>query len=307
MTIKLNVPLFAHESLRMKSIKNFLPFILVLSLLVCGKANAQEIESLRRACEAGAAKDCAALAYRYFFGMGVKENREQALRYFEKGCELKHVQSCWDASSIYEEGRGMIKKDLKKAQTYKEFAERYTIKCLKQLPEPRVVEGKETQPMLKYDGKNLLISAPKAMLQALEAYAPNFRVWHPCKYRPSIVRGYTIAENEAISAVKGDFNGDGIMDLALHGSNPNAVLALVSGGEKFIVYKIDEGGSLDPSGFHWIYLSHVAPGIHASSCSECEEKPLALKTDAIGITFDGQAGVIRYFQGGELRQYITGD
>lgn len=81
----------------------------------------------------------------------------------------------------------------------------------------------------EYD-RNLSLTA--AMQKALNEYAPGFVAWKQGDYPPKRIAYYPYSAVSLPYAVKGDFNGDGIDDMALsgHDNDANITVALISSG-----------------------------------------------------------------------------
>gem|GEM_PF-5532578 len=81
----------------------------------------------------------------------------------------------------------------------------------------------------EYD-KNLSLSA--AMQKALNEYAPGFVVWKQGDYPTKRIAFYPYSANSLPYAVKCDFNGDGIDDMAVsgHDNDANIIVVLISSG-----------------------------------------------------------------------------
>ena len=65
------------------------------------------------------------------------------------------------------------------------------------------------------------------MSVALDRFAPTFEPFSPTEYSPEIVRDSASWRNEPPHQAKGDFNGDGLQDLALNGHDKTRELLIV--------------------------------------------------------------------------------
>ncbi|TVR07069.1 MAG: sel1 repeat family protein [Salinarimonadaceae bacterium] len=82
------------------------------------EAEEQAIGPLRRGCEGGNARDCAALGWRYDGGLeGVPQNAERAAFYYREGCEKGHAVGCSNLGIMYENGNG-IARNFNQAMTF---------------------------------------------------------------------------------------------------------------------------------------------------------------------------------------------
>lgn len=74
------------------------------------------------------------------------------------------------------------------------------------------------------------VKPSSAMAAALKAYNPDFVPWTIADFPPKRIEHYPYSANSLPYAVKGDFNGDGITDLALagHDKTKNRTVVLLS-------------------------------------------------------------------------------
>lgn len=81
-----------------------------------------------------------------------------------------------------------------------------------------------------------------AMEKAVRAYDMNFKMWTMRDYTASVIKLYPYSEKALPYAVKGDFNEDGIDDMAVAGYNAdeNRILILLSSGA---VYSVEGWGN----------------------------------------------------------------
>ncbi len=133
-------------------------------------------------------------------------------------------------------------------------------------------------------------------------YNPGFKVWKQGDYLPLLVERYKFTNKQTPSAVIGDFNGDKILDIALHGGNK--VICILSDDKSFKVVEVQKGHMGGKRGPLWKYLCFVPAG---KASSYHEEQSLELKTDAFQICYFETASVLYYFKDGRFLKYTTSD
>jgi hypothetical protein len=177
--------------------------------------------------------------------------------------------------------------------------------------------GKEVPAIKKADGQYVL-TLPSMAKEALHRYDPSFKIWAQDDYLPTLIKLYQFSPRQTPFAVIGDFNGDGISDVALHGRNNSndLVVAVLSSGQGFKVVEIDRSsltipekeryGMGDGKTEHgqWVYLVSASAGKKESSY---EDRPLKLKTDAFEIVCFEKAAVLHYYEDGKFLRYTTAD
>jgi len=102
---------------------------------------------------------------------------------------------------------------------------------------PAGPEPQETHPL---DPKYIEALKPTSeMAAALGKYSPDFVAWKIEDYPPERIKNYPYSDKSLPYAVKGDFNGDGIEDMAVagHDKDSNLVLGVLSsdGGYRVLV------------------------------------------------------------------------
>lgn len=163
------------------------------------------------------------------------------------------------------------------------------------------------------------VNMPPKMEKALHEFDPDFEIWSQTDFIP-LIRNQVFDFNlkQTPSAVIGDFNGDGIKDIALFGHNQtdSRIISIVSDGNAFKAYEIASFKQMDPED-QWIvvgpdtkehglqiYITYHPPGFIESPY---EEKGLDLKTDAIEIIYFEKAATLVYFEKGAFHEYVTAD
>lgn len=177
----------------------------------------------------------------------------------------------------------------------------------------------------------LVLTAP--MNAALRAFDPEFRVrrlsdyppylWRPaCTEAPDCARSlYQIKPREALFAVIGDFNGDGVLDAVLDGDNRTVGrrLVVLSSGSAFSVSELQQlpripghiesyrdnknAIRLEDDGLQE-GLSLARAGRHRSPY---EPRPLILKTDGVVVSTFDRAAVLYFLRKGKWNEYIIAD
>jgi TPR repeat protein len=80
-----------------------------------GPVFAKLIALSRKACDAGDGLGCYEIGYLHFYGKGgMPEDKVKAVGFFERGCAVKHAQSCFHLGLAYQFGR-FYSKDLARA------------------------------------------------------------------------------------------------------------------------------------------------------------------------------------------------
>jgi len=163
-----------------------------------------------------------------------------------------------------------------------------------------------------------VLSLPDPMRSILQSYDSTFVIWRQSEYLPTLVKDYAFFEFQSPSAVIGDFNGDGILDVALqgHDKTTDLLLCVLSRGAGYEVQEIQKGPTLTDSksewygmGDHkeygqWVYLTFQPKG---KVNSPFENQTLDLKTDAFEVEYFEKASVLYYWENGKFNSFTTGD
>src|SRR5438552_444442 len=99
------------------------------------------------------------------------------------------------------------------------------------MEQPSVVTSGE--PRVELIGHEHIVVLPKPMKKALDRFSPKFTVWRDRDYCSWYVKQFTT--RQAPFAVIGDFNGDGVLDVALpgHTEHEALIIAVLSKAGKF--------------------------------------------------------------------------
>lgn len=125
-----------------------------------------------------------------------------------------------------------------------------------------IAQAKSTKVIIKEDGKHRLQMTPK-MEQALKNAAPTFKQYLPEDYPKDLPEEYKFNSSQMLSAVIGDFNGDGRKDIVIVGADDkgDVTYKIISKGKGYQVsefWKGRTGGHKDiPKLYHkdgtWAY------------------------------------------------------
>ncbi|KAF0124983.1 MAG: hypothetical protein FD189_2030 [Elusimicrobia bacterium] len=79
------------------------------------------------------------------------------------------------------------------------------------------------------------------MAAVLREHNPDFRIWTIADYPEWRVKYYPFSENSLPYALRGDYNGDGAVDMVVagHDKDANIVLALISSGTGYRAIEVD--------------------------------------------------------------------
>jgi hypothetical protein len=156
------------------------------------------------------------------------------------------------------------------------------------------------------------LSAPKQ--SALDKVAPDFQRFSLSEYSPQVAEYSRPPTNEPLNRADGDFNGDGIPDVALHGYDRTRELVIV------LLSRSDSSYQAIPIG-EWPLYHHDrgnATFIVATPAGPLEipeglrgidtpPPPQTLPHGGVSIINDGQAGQLFYWNGSRFVAVTTGD
>lgn len=175
--------------------------------------------------------------------------------------------------------------------------------------EPRVIEL-NGQPVL---------DVPQEMRAELAVKVPQFHMLADSDFLPSIIAELPQLRQQGVQllwAVIGDFDGNGLNDVALIGHVADqAKFVLVFTKPTGYEFHIYDTGAFNPHEWYgvgnnkveygqWAYLRKIPRG---TITSPYEEQPLELAGDAFETVMWGKAAVLQYWKDGELKRYITSD
>lgn len=163
-------------------------------------------------------------------------------------------------------------------------------------------------PSIRKRGSVTSIYLPSLMRAAIENFDPDFQMWSLSDYNSLLLSWYPYSNNNLPFVALGDFNGDFILDVVLHGHNKTAsmILCILSTNNKYEVLTLSKNIVSDwNKSHHWdIYITHVAPGIINSAF---EDEQLYLETDAFEIGYFEKASTLYYYKDGAFLYYTTSD
>jgi hypothetical protein len=156
-------------------------------------------------------------------------------------------------------------------------------------------------PRVETEGPEVRLRLPLAMTDVLDRVLPGFRPTRLDEIAGWMVSSYRLSCYQAPSAVVGDFNGDGLDDLAAFGfvgDYEGKSFVLLSGSDE---YQYIERDLYVTSGPFITILTRVEPGLP----SEDPAAP-ALSTQAFRETFEEKGSTVYRAQGGDLVVFHTG-
>jgi hypothetical protein len=172
-------------------------------------------------------------------------------------------------------------------------------------------------PRITKDDGNFHLDIGKQVQDAIKKHDPYFTQWQETDYIPSIRREYKPTANQTLSGIVGDFNKDGVQDVAVAGRNRtnNVLLVALSEGSNYKILEVDrapvtnpkKGWIEGPKGREtglWIFLGYKKPGWVTS---QYEPKGLQLKADAFEEIYWEKASVLYYLKDGKFEKYTTAD
>ena len=170
------------------------------------------------------------------------------------------------------------------------------------------------QPRIEVEYEVLLSSGMKT---ALEKYAPGFKTWKAPDFHPMLRGTYNYKSYrpdraflayQTLSAVIGDFNGDGLPDSALmgHTATDEALLVVLSKGVRYEVIEIYKYPYKDAerTATREAYMEYVAP---RKFKPHTENKPLVLKHDGFIHAGFEKGSSLYYYIDGKFLNYALSD
>ena len=166
-------------------------------------------------------------------------------------------------------------------------------------------------------GHNLVLTV--SMLEAIDRWDPTFRPWSDRDYQPGIVRSYDFSAKAAPFATLGDFNGDGRVDVAIHGRTRTrtVLIAVLSEGVAYRVIVIRQSPLADPAK-EWygvgngkvnygldVYLTGQVPA--GTYVGGDDERPKRIKFDAFEIEDWEKSSTAYLWNGRRFHAVITSD
>jgi hypothetical protein len=143
---------------------------------------------------------------------------------------------------------------------------------------------------------------PVPMRRALDAYAPGFRRFAASEYAE---------RQDTTYRAEGDFNGDGIGDVALYGHDDSRELLLVILSEPDSVYRIvpiEDRPLILKAHEVFIALSTQSPGpLDIPDELKEADTPKRLQHAAINVLYGQEAGELYYWKGDHFAKVATGD
>jgi hypothetical protein len=160
-------------------------------------------------------------------------------------------------------------------------------------------------------GHDLFLTLP--MLRALDAWEPSFRPWQDRDYDWKIWCLQHFPKDQAPFAAIGDFNGDGLPDVALHGRSGRqevVVVLLSESSGAYAVHQVVRFGvsSLpqEPSQRRLdTFVELTRAGTHFTGAFAGH--PLTLRRDAFQFVICEKAAELYFWDGDKFERYVTGD
>jgi hypothetical protein len=161
-------------------------------------------------------------------------------------------------------------------------------------------------PRIKQLGKDYQLSLPPATKAAIDRAVPGFNSWRLADYHSDVRQFYLFTMREAPWAVIGDFNGDGVDDVAMDGYTATKELRIVvlSHGGQSQVLTLEAGGRTPNAESRYEVLQFVAPGKVGTNFSDDTK---LIFTDAFNVYFWEKAGTMYYWEGDHFSLFGTSD
>jgi WD40 repeat protein len=161
-------------------------------------------------------------------------------------------------------------------------------------------------PRIESEGSVVWLRLDDALQAALDSIAPGFEPYGLETYANWIASGYSLQCYQAPSAVLGDFNGDGVSDLAAVGrsGDQEVDLVLLSSTDGYVVAREGRRNGVRGVGSSISYYVRQEPGEITSSW---EPDSLVLTTHAVHDIIGEKASTLYYWLDGQWREYVTSD
>ncbi len=178
--------------------------------------------------------------------------------------------------------------------------------------------GEAAVPRIVEEEGGRAIVLPPAMQKALDKAVPGFKTYRDADFAPTLRGAYHFSGRHSPWGVIGDFNGDSVKDVVLHGYNSehSIRLALMSSGATFKVVEIGRGLKTPPAdekhnfggepetGF-LSYMEFLPAG--TTFQMPWEEEAFVLKHDGFLDGVFRQASGVLYYEDGEFKQVTLSD
>jgi len=156
--------------------------------------------------------------------------------------------------------------------------------------------------------KKTQLELPHAMRTALDQFAPSFEPFSPAEYSRDVVPDSTSWLTNTPYQAKGDFNGDGLPDLALNGHDSTRELLIVllsQPDSTYRVYPLKDIGR-QPTYNHDVILplSAAPPGYELSAPPPHPER---LPHGGIVVNYPPPTSAVFYWNGSSFVQFFGGD
>lgn len=152
------------------------------------------------------------------------------------------------------------------------------------------------------DGQYTVI-LPEPMKAALRQYDPSFTPFTYRDYHPDIFQTYDFNKKQSLFAVIGDFNGDGIQDVALHGRSQGrtVIVCILSKEGKF------EALEVTPTEPRWKNGLEAFLAFRIKVLSDASSDRQTSINDAFELVSFRRKAALYYFKDGEFTADETVD
>ena len=156
--------------------------------------------------------------------------------------------------------------------------------------------------------KKTQLELPQAMRTALDQFAPSFEPFSPAEYSRDVVTDSASWVANTPYQAKGDFNGDGLPDLALNGHDDTRELLIVllsQPDSSYKVYPLKDIGR-QPTYNHDVTLplSAAPPGYALNAPPPHPER---LPHGGIVVNYPPPTSAVFYWNGSSFVQFFGGD